>query len=243
MGLVKSVNFKKHKYVGDPINAVKIFNDKEVDEIIILDIDATSKGRKPNISQITEIASEAFMPMAYGGGITRIEEVRELLFNGVEKVILNSSAYRKPGLITEIANQFGSQCVVISVDVKKDWLGRYKVMGNSGKKVISKDPVGYVKNLEKLGAGEIMLTSIDKEGTFDGYDIDLIRLIAEAVEIPLIACGGASELADFTRAVLDGKASAVAAGSMFVFQRPHRAVLISYPKQSELINKVYNNLN
>ncbi len=241
-GLVKSIKFKDYHYVGDPINAVKIFNEKEVDEIIILDISATKEGKSPNIEQIKEITGEAFMPLSYGGGITTLQEVKEILYQGAEKVILNSSALTNLALITEIAEQFGSQSAVVSIDVKKDWRGNYKVYRSNGKKKTSFKPVEFAKSVEAAGAGEIMLTAIDKDGTYEGFDIELIKSVAEAVNIPVVACGGASELNDFTKAINEGGASAVAAGSFFVFQRPLRAVLISYPSQLKLKNEVYNKL-
>jgi cyclase len=242
-GLVKSIKFKNHKYVGDPINAVKIFNEKEVDEIVILDISATKEKRKPNIAQISDIAGEAFMPLSYGGGITTLEEVKEILYQGAEKVILNTSALDRMVLITQIAEQFGSQSAVVSIDVKKDWLGNYKVYKNNGSKRTSLTPVDFAKQVEAAGAGEIILTSIDRDGTYEGFDIDLIKQVTEAVNIPVVACGGASELNDFTKAICEGGASAVAAGSFFVFQKPLRAVLINYPSQLKLKNEVYNKLN
>lgn len=241
-GLVKSIQFKKHIYVGDPINAVKIFNEKEVDEIAILDISASKEKRKPNFQQIAEITGEAFMPLAYGGGITTIEEVKEILYQGAEKVIINTSALDRKSLITAIANQFGSQSVVVSIDVKKDWLGRYKVFRNNGTKNTGKSPVDFAKEVQEAGAGEIFLTSIDKDGMFKGFDITLVEQIANSVNIPVIACGGATEVSDFTKVVKDGNASAVAAGSMFVFQRPHRAVLISYPTQAELRKELFSKI-
>lgn len=241
-GLVKSIQFKKHIYIGDPINAVKIFNEKEVDEIVILDISATKEKRKPNIQQIAEITGEAFMPLAYGGGVTTLEEVKEILFNGAEKVIINSSALDRKSLITEVANQFGSQSIVVSIDVKKDWFGRYRVYRNGGTRNSGKSPVDFAKEVEAAGAGEIFLTSINRDGTFGGYDLALVKEVSQAINIPVIACGGAAQITDFTDAVKEGWASAVAAGSMFVFQRPHRAVLISYPTQLELKNKFFSKL-
>lgn len=233
-GLVKSIRFKDHKYVGDPINAVKIFNDKEVDEIIILDISASREKRPPNIQQIAEIAGEAFMPLAYGGGITQLDEIKQILYQGAEKVVLNTSAIDRPELITEAASRFGNQSVVVSIDAQKNWLGKYKVYRDNGTKATSLAPEELAQKAEAAGAGEIFLTSIDRDGTFSGYDLDLIKRVSQAVGIPVIACGGAAEITDFSQAVVDGGASALAAGSMFVFQRPHRAVLISYPNQSEL---------
>jgi len=238
-GLVKSIRFKDHKYVGDPINAVKIFNDKEVDEIVILDISASREKRPPNIAKIAEIAGEAFMPLAYGGGITRLEQIKEILYQGAEKIVLNTSAIDRPELITEAASRFGNQSIVVSIDAQKNWLGKYKVYRDNGAKVTALAPEELAQKAEAAGAGEIFLTSIDRDGTFSGYDLDLIKRVSQAVGIPVIACGGAAEIIDFSQAVVDGGASALAAGSMFVFQRPHRAVLISYPSQQEikLINK------
>ncbi len=241
-GLVKSVQFKQNTYVGDPINAVKIFNDKEVDEIVILDIEATKNQSGPDFKRIKEIASEAFVPLAYGGGITKIDEVRQLFYLGVEKVILNTQAYQNPALLTEAASLVGSQSVVASVDVKKNWLGQYKVYVKNGGQNTGKNPVEYVQELVNAGAGEIFLNSIDRDGTYKGFDLDLIKQVCSTVNVPVIACGGASIIEDFQSAVKAG-ASAVAAGSMFVFQRPHRAVLISYPSQKDLEDKLFSIFN
>ncbi len=241
-GLVKSVAFKQHKYVGDPINAMKIFNDKEVDELAVIDISATKHQKKPNIERIKHLAAEAFMPLSYGGGITNIDEVKEILFNGIEKVIINKSAITKPGLITEIASRFGSQSVTISIDVKNNMWGKPKVFTDNGTNNAGLDPVQFAKECEARGAGEILINSIDRDGTYKGYDIGLISSVATALSIPVIACGGAASIEDFKKAVTDGAASAVAAGSMFVFQRPHNAVLITYPTQAELSQKLYSYL-
>jgi len=235
-GLVKSIRFKNHQYVGDPINAVKIFNEKEVDELVILDISATSERRSPNFGFIKEIASEAFMPLAYGGGITTLAEIKTLISQGVEKVVLNTAAFKNPALIQEAVKYVGSQSIVISMDVKKNFWGRYKVYIENGRTNTQLDPVGYSKKLEDLGVGEILLTSIERDGTFAGYDLELIKLVSSSVSVPLISCGGAGATVDFKKAKEAG-ASAAAAGSMFVFQRPHRAVLISYPTQKELKDK------
>jgi imidazole glycerol-phosphate synthase subunit HisF len=238
-GLVKSVKFKDYKYVGDPINAVKIFNEKEVDELAIVDIDATREKRPPDIKRIAEIVSEAFMPIAYGGGITKIEEVKEILLNGVEKVIINKSALVNPALVTEAARQFGSQSVVVSLDIKKTLLKGKRVFTDNGKTNTGLDPVSFARKMEEAGAGELLLNSIDLDGSFGGYDLPLIKAVSESVNIPVIAMGGAASVDDFRLAVENG-ASAVSAGSMFVFQRPHRAVLISYPSQKELKEKLFN---
>lgn len=239
-GLVKSVKFKHHKYVGDPINAVKIFNDKEVDEIIILDISATTEKRGPNLEQIKEMTSEAFMPLGYGGGITTLKEIELLIAAGVEKVIINSAAVANPKLISEAAKYTGSQSIVVSMDIKKNIWGKYKVYVKSGTENTNLDPVDYAKQCEHNGAGEIFLNSIDKDGTYEGYDLALLQKISFAVTIPVIACGGAGSVNDFSEAIKKGHASAVAAGSFFVFQRPHNAVLISYPSQEELKRSLYS---
>jgi len=240
-GLYKSEKFGDYKYVGDPINAVKIFNEKEIDEIIILDIDATSERRGPNMQQLREIAGEAFFPLAYGGGITKLEEIDELFYLGVEKIVLNSSAISNPSLISEAANLVGSQSVVVSVDVKKNWRSAYKVYGSNGTISTGFDPLKYAMDMESAGAGEIFLNSIDRDGTFQGFDLALISGVSHAVSIPVIACGGAGSLEDFRKAVNHG-ASAVAAGSYFVFRRPHKAVLITYPSREELKKEIFSQI-
>jgi len=241
-GLVKSVQFKDHKYVGDPINAVKIFNEKEVDEIVILDISATVEKRTPDIRQVKEIASEAFMPLGYGGGITKLDEIKELITTGVEKVIINTAAFYNPQLISDGAKYIGSQSMVVSIDVKKNTWGKYKVFVRNGSKNTGLDPVEYAKQMETAGAGELFLNSIERDGTFRGYDSDLIKRVSSNVNIPVVAIGGAGSVDDFALALQNG-ASAVSAGSFFVFQQPHRAVLISYPDQKELKEKVFSKIS
>ncbi len=240
-GLVKSVKFKDHKYVGDPINAVKIFNEKEVDEIVVLDISATSEKRPPDIPRIKEIAGEAFMPMAYGGGVTRLDEIKALIAAGIEKVVINTSAFINPGLVSDGAKYVGSQSIVVSADVKKNIWGKYKVYIENGSKATGIDPVEYAKQMENAGAGELLLNSIERDGSFEGYDNHLIKMVSSAISIPVVAIGGAASIHDFVSAVQHG-ASAVSAGSMFVFQRPHRAVLISYPSQQELREELFTQL-
>lgn len=241
-GLAKSIKFKNHQYVGDPINAVKIFNEKEVDELIIVDIDATRNKRGPDMQQIREITSEAFIPLAYGGGISTIEEIKELFYLGVEKIILNHAAAKNPSLIHEAAKLVGSQSVVVSIDVKLNIFGKYNIYIKNGTENTGYDVLDFVKRTEDAGAGEIFLNSINRDGTYTGYDLVLIKNISQALSVPLIACGGASSIDDFKMAVNAG-ASAVAAGSLFVFQRPHNAVLVSYPSQEELNDKLYSILN
>lgn len=239
-GLVKTKKFKNPKYIGDPINAVRIFNEKEVDELAFLDITATPNKRKPNFSLIKDIASEAFMPFAYGGGITELSDIEKLFNIGVEKVILNSIAYKKPDVISEAAKIFGNQSIVVSVDVKTNFTKRLKAYTNCGTVQIKENLQVYIKKLEQLGIGELIINSIDKDGLMSGYDIELIRSVADAVGIPVVASGGAGNITDFEMAIKKGNASAVAAGSMFMFNGPHRAVLISYPNYNEL-EKLFEN--
>jgi len=237
-GLVKSIRFKNFKYVGDPINAVRIFNEKEIDEIVILDIDAGRERRGPNFTQVSELAGEAFIPLAYGGGISTINEIKKLFYLGIEKVVLNYQAFANPSLITEAAKLVGSQSVVVSMDVKKNIFSKYKVYVKNGTENTGMEPMGFAFKMQEAGAGEILLNNIDRDGTYEGYDLELVKTLSHGLKIPLIACGGASGLTDFTDAINSG-ASAVAAGSIFVFQRPHNAVLISYPSQKDLKEKVY----
>jgi cyclase len=240
-GLVKSVKFKDYKYVGDPINAVRIFNEKEVDELAIIDIDASREKRAPDFLRIRSIVSEAFMPVAYGGGIRKVIEVEKILFNGVEKVIVNKIAVENPTFITEVAKQFGSQSVVVSIDYKKSFFGSVSVFTDNGKTNTRIDPETFARQMEDAGAGEILLNAIDRDGTFEGYDLAMINKISHAVNIPVIALGGAGSVEDFKLAVREG-ASAVSAGSMFVFQRPHRAVLISYPSRKILEEELFEQI-
>jgi cyclase len=233
-GLVKTIQFKKPKYVGDPINAVRIFNDKEVDELTVLDINAMVEEKTPQFEMISNIASECFMPLSYGGGVSSIDQIEKLLKFGVEKVILNSAAIHSPELIKQSAVIVGSQSIVVSIDVKRSAFGKYYIYTHGGKKKIDIDVVEHATHMEKLGAGELLLTSIDRDGTQDGYDLKLLKNVTDAVSIPVIASGGAGKLADFEDAIKKGGASAFAAGSMFVFYGKHRAVLINYPSQEDL---------
>jgi len=232
-GLVKTLRFKKPTYIGDPINAVRIFNDKEVDELIILDTSATIEGRRPNFNLLEGIASEAFMPFGYGGGIKNLDDVRTLLKLGVEKVIINSYAMENPSFVREAVSIAGAQSVVISVDARKSVFGKFAAFSHSGQKRVNRELRSLILQMQELGAGEVILTSIDRDGTMTGYDLALIREISNILTIPLVACGGAGTPEDFRLAVQAG-ASAVAAGSMFVFHGHQRAVLISYPEQKKL---------
>jgi cyclase len=233
-GLVKTVGFKDPTYVGDPVNAVRIFNEKEVDELILLDISATRAGKQPNFSLIGELASECFMPIAYGGGISSIDQIERLLQLGIEKVVLNTCLYRNPTAIEEAAAKFGSQAIVVSIDARRKFFGGHEVFAQGGSLRTGMNPVDAARLAEGLGAGEIMITSIDADGKRSGYDLGLTESVARSVRVPVIASGGAGCLNDFRLAVRQCGASAVAAGSMFVFHGPHRAVLISYPRVSDL---------
>lgn len=233
-GLVKTVCFRNAKYVGDPVNTVKIFNEKEVDEIVILDITATAENRAPSMDLISEIAGEAFMPVAYGGGIQSSADAQKIIGAGIEKIVLNTIAVENPSVISQLADAIGSQSVVISVDVKKTLWGGFEVYTRAGRKATGLDPVRFCARVQELGAGEILLNAIDRDGTMQGYDVLLIKKVSQEVDIPVIACGGAGNLHHFKEALRDGGAAAVAAGSYFVFQGKHRAVLISYPTASEL---------
>lgn len=232
-GLVKTTKFASPKYVGDPINAVRIFNEKEVDELVFLDIEATASGNGPNFDLLESISSEAFMPFGYGGGVTGLDQMKRLFGIGVEKVILNSALADDPGLVDRAAAMAGSSSVVASIDVRKSWSGRLKVCTHGGRRKQRLDVVGFARELQERGAGEILLNSVDRDGTMQGYDLDLVRQVSEALTIPVVAVGGAGELAHLKEAV-DAGASAVSAGSMFVFHGRHRAVLITYPEYEEL---------
>lgn len=235
-GLVKTTQFSNPRYLGDPINAVSIFNGKGVDELCILDITATSENRGPDLDYLKDIASEAFMPLSYGGGITDIEQIKKIFFIGYEKIIINTAFIRNPQLIREAADFAGSQSVVVSIDVKNDWLGRRSCYINDGKTKVGIDPVTLAKKAEELGAGEILLNSIDRDGMMKGYDIKLVRDIVGAVSIPVIACGGAKDMYDFKKVLQEGGAHAAAAGSLFVYYGSHKAVLITAPEEKDLFD-------
>ena len=206
--LIKTVAFKKRVYLGDPINTVRIFNDKEVDELVLLDIDATTAGREPDYDYLENIASQCFMPLAYGGGITTADQVRRLLNLGIEKVVLNSAAVHDPELVSRAADIAGSQSVAVSLDVKTGFFGRRELRTHGGTKKTAIPLIEGVMRAVSAGAGEILLTSIDRDGSMKGYDIELIRDVAKAVDVPLIACGGAGSVNDFAKAIAAG-ASAV----------------------------------
>ncbi|WP_116963012.1 AglZ/HisF2 family acetamidino modification protein [Fastidiosibacter lacustris] len=240
VGLYKGIQFKNHQYVGDPINAVKIFNEKEVDELVFLDISATDN-KRINYELIADISAETFMPFAYGGGISQVQQIEKLFHLGVEKVIINTAAFYYPELITQASKLAGSQSIVVSIDVKKSLMGRYEVYVNNGKTRTKQAPIEYAKKIQDLGAGEVIVTSINREGTGSGYDLELLSQISSAVEIPIVASGGANSIDDFAQAVSKAHVSAVSAGSMFVFHGKHRAVLITYPSYEKLEQALQEN--
>ena len=233
--LVKTKKFKDPVYVGDPINAVKVFNDKEVDEIIILDISKSTSIHGPNFELIESIASECFMPLAYGGGIRSMEHISQLTSLGVEKIVLNTVLNKDPELVKRAVARFGSQAIIAGVDIKKDFFYRQRVFINGGKEKINTNVISYCQQIEQLGVGEIFLTSIDSEGCENGYDFKLIKEVSSVVGVPLVANGGARNLDDILNVTMNYGASA-AAGSMFVFFGPHKAVLISYPSPNDIKN-------
>ena len=228
-GLVKTRKFKDPVYVGDPVNAVRIFSEKEVDELVVLDIDASREGREPDYELVAEIAGECFMPVAYGGGIQTLAQARKLIRCGIEKVVINSASIEQTGFIREIADVFGSQAVVGSIDARKTLLYGHRVFVKSGSVDTKLKPEDHAATLEQAGVGEILLTSIDRDGQMQGYDIELIKKVSAKVNVPVVACGGAGTLDHMRRAMSESGASAVSAGSMFVFYGKHRAVLINYP--------------
>lgn len=228
-GLVKTRKFKDAVYLGDPVNAVRIFSEKEVDELVVLDIDASREGREPNYELIAEIAGECFMPVAYGGGISTLAQIRRLIRCGIEKVVINSAAVESTAVIGEAAAVFGSQAIVGALDVRHTLLGGYRVYSKSGTKETKLKAEVHAVALVAAGAGEIFLNSIDRDGLMQGYDIELIKKVSASINVPVVACGGAGTLDHMRTAMRDSGASAVAAGSMFVFHGKHKAVLISYP--------------
>ena len=232
--LVKTVKFANHGYIGDPINTVRIFNELEVDELCFLDIRATKENRLPPIELLKQIANEAFMPMAYGGGIKTFEQAKEILSIGFEKIIINTAAIRTPHLITQIADHFGAQAVVGSIDVKKNLLGKYQVYITDGTEKTSKDPVIWAKELEHLGVGELLLTSMDRDGTWAGFDTYISEKITQSVGIPVIANGGAGSIEHIGEVVKKAHASAVALGSLVVYQKKGMGVLVNFPDKKTL---------
>jgi cyclase len=227
--LVKTVQFSGASYVGDPVNAVRIFNEKEVDEIVVLDISARDAGREPDFAVLADISSECFMPLAYGGGVRRIEHFERLFALGIEKVVVNTEFADHPALVRAAADRFGSQSVVVSMDVRQTTSGAYEVFADRARRATGADPIEYARRAEETGAGEILLMAVDRDGMRQGYDTDLLRQVTSAVGIPVIAAGGAGRVTDFGLAVREGGASACAAGAMTVWFGRGKAVLINFP--------------
>ena len=228
-GLVKTVKFGQANYIGDPINAVKIFNEKYVDEIIFFDINASIEKRAPDLKRIRDIAEECFMPFCYGGGISHVDHAHQLFSVGVEKVCINTQAHISPQIITDIATRYGTQSIVAAMDITKTWTGKYCVKKQRGKKKTQLDFIDYAKLLEKQGAGELFVNAIHRDGTMTGYDIELIQQITSNINIPVIASGGAGKLEHITELTSKTKVSGIAVGSLFVYQNNKKGILINYP--------------
>ena len=232
--LVKTVKFRKPGYIGDPINTVRIFNELEVDELVFLDITATNENRSPNLKILSEIANECFMPLGYGGGISSLEHAKQIFEIGFEKVVLNSAPTENTKVISQIAAHFGNQAVIASIDVKNSFWGKYEVWSHAATKNTKMDSVEWAKQCEGSGAGEILLTSIDKEGTWSGFDVELVKKVADSVSIPVIAHGGAGTIDHIEEVVKKASASAVALGSMVVYQQKDMGVLVNFPDKEKL---------
>jgi cyclase len=232
-GLVKTTCFSQPKYVGDPINAVKIFNEKEADELIVLDIDATVEGREPDYRMIENFAAESRMPLCYGGGIKTAQQAKRIIGLGVEKVSISSAAIDNPDLISEVADEVGRQSVVVTLDVRTDKKGKQEVWTHNGKVNTGRSPEDAARQLEQAGVGEIVLNSIDNDGTMKGYDIPMIEKVWTAINVPMTALGGAGKLQDIAALIERFGIIGASAGSMFVFKGIYRAVLINYPSQAD----------
>jgi cyclase len=240
-GLVKTINFKSPKYVGDPINTVRIFNEKEVDELVIFDIDATVLNKEPNYNLIEKLAFQSRMPLCYGGGVKTVEQAKKIFSLGVEKIAISSSIIENPSLITLIADQVGTQSVIVVLDIKKKLMGGYEVCTHNGKKATGLNPFDFAKEAERIGAGEIIVNAIHQDGLMKGYDFNLIDKMAETISIPITVLGGAGSMSDIEKVINKHGVIGVAAGSIFVFKGPYKAVLINYPSENEK-KLIYQNL-
>lgn len=232
--LVKTVKFRNPSYIGDPVNTVRIFNELEVDELCFLDIRATSQNKKTNFRILEEIANECFMPLSFGGGLKDFETVKKIFAIGFEKVVINSYAIKQPQFITKVAEYFGNQAVIASIDIKKNILGNHLVFTNNGIEKTKLEPISWAQKLEELGAGELLVTSMDRDGIWEGFDVKIIKKISESVSIPVIANGGAGSVQHIGDVVINGRASAVALGSMVVYQKKGMGVLVNFPDKEEL---------
>lgn len=231
--LVKTIQFRNPNYVGDPVNAIKIYNDKELDEILVLDIGTATGDREPSWSLLEDISGECFVPLAYGGGIRNLAHARKAFAIGIEKLCVNSLLIDNPNEVANIANTFGNQSLIASIDVHKSPSG-YRCYTHGGRHNTLMDPISLVKRAKELGAGEILLNSIDRDGTWGGYDIELVRMVTASTDLPVIACGGASGIDDMVRVIKEGKAQAAGAGSLAVYQKKGMGVLIKFPRRHEL---------
>lgn len=238
--LVKTVRFKKPGYIGDPVNTVRIFNELEVDELCFLDIRASLKGRTPNLDILHEIADECFMPLSYGGGIKDFNTAQKILSIGFEKVVLNTIFFKNPKEVKKISDHFGTQSVIGSIDVKKDLFGKYSVYSTDGTKKHKIDPVEWAKRMEELGAGELLITSMNNDGTWQGYDIPILKKIHDAVDVPVIANGGAGSIDHIEDVINFNAANAAALGSMVVYQSKGMGVLVNFPDRSSIEKKLEN---
>ena len=232
--LVKTTKFNNFNYIGDPCNTIRIFNELEVDELMLLDITASKEGKEPNYSLLKDIASECFMPLSYGGGVRSVEQARQIFKIGFEKICINSAAFDDINVISAISQEFGTQAVIGSIDYKKPFFGKFQVFNSSKNKFTGKNVVDWAKTLIDAGVGEILLTSIEKEGTWSGYDLQMLKLVTTVINIPLIAHGGCGKLDDIKKAVYEGGASAVAMGNMVVYQKKGMGVLVNFPDHNEL---------
>ena len=242
-GLIKSVNFKDYKYVGDPINAVRIFNEKEVDELMVLDIDASVENREPDYKMIENLATECRMPLCYGGGVKTVAQAQKIFSLGVEKIAISSVLFEDLSLIQKMSEKVGTQSVVAVLDVKKKLLGGYEIYTHNGKTKTGKNPIEFAKELEKLGVGEIVINSIDHDGIMKGYDLNLVEKIREVISIPMTVLGGAGTLNDIGKLIKKFGIIGSAAGSLFVFKGVYKAVLINYPKRSEKDKLIKDNFS
>ena len=236
LGLVKSIKFRNYRYIGDPINAVKIFNDKKADELIFLDINASAKRKLISLDFVHKVGDEANMPFGVGGGIRTLNQIREILKHGAEKVVLGTIAVEDPDFVRKAAEEFGSSTIVVCIDVKKNIFNKYITVFFNAKRKSKYNPIEFAQLIEEKGAGEIIIQSIERDGTYSGYDLELIKMVSQAVTVPVVALGGAKNYHDFKYVVTEGYASAVAAGSLFVYHGPRKAVLINYPSKSQLNN-------
>jgi cyclase len=234
-GLVKSIAFKNHRYIGDPINAVKIFNDLKADELVFLDILASKENRTIPLNFVKKVGEESNMPFAVGGGIKTIKQIHDIIETGAEKVIINTYAARSPDFIRQASETFGSSTIEVCIDVKTNFLGKEKTWIINGKKSTYYNPIEFAQLMENKGAGEIIIQSIERDGSMLGYDIDLIKKISKAVTIPVVALGGAGNMRHLREAYVDGFANGLAAGSMFIYYGTRNAVLINYPDKDEIV--------